>query len=141
MDKIILFVTTICKMLKIKTPEIDVSSENMQTKTQLAALINEKLVLRSSKFTPDTAFAIAHELRHQWQIKNDYMLYFREYKTVGTVTTEEYNRQYAEIDANAFGTVIMSTFFDVKPLFKGLTEEIKQAIYERAKAICQEEDL
>lgn len=133
MDKIISFIEKICDILEIEVPIVLISPNDLRTKTQLAALINEDLILKNSSFTPDTAFAIAHELRHKWQIQNNYKLYFSDYKEVGTTSIEEYNLQLAEVDANAFGAVIMSSLFGIKPLFNGLPNNVKQAIFERAE--------
>ena len=81
---------------------------------------------------PDQFFAIAHELRHVWQIKSDKDFYLSNYKTINQCNyLEDYNLQIAEIDANAFSGVIMIEFFGIKPLFKGLSDSVKAKIHKR----------
>ena len=44
---------------------------------------------------------------------------------------EEYNLQIAELDANAFGGLVMIKFFHIKPLFEGVPISVKSKIFER----------
>ena len=85
---------------------------------------------------PDLFFAIAHELRHVWQIKNAESFSLSTYQPIDLLhSVEEYNLQTAEIDANAFAAVIMVDYFGVKPLFNNLSETVKEQIFERMEMI------
>lgn len=86
----------------------------------------------------DFFFAIAHELRHIWQIKNEPLKYFANYKEANKVTLREYNLQLAELDANAFGVIVMADFASAQPQFNGLDDDIKVKIFERAREIAEE---
>lgn len=91
-------------------------------------------VRHSEDITPDLLFAVAHELRHCWQIKNKPEI-LKGYQESQDLTVEEYNLQPAEIDANAFAGAVMVDFFGIKPLFQGLPEKVKDKIYEEMKNI------
>ena len=89
---------------------------------------------------PDIFFAVAHELRHVWQVKTDESLYFSSYKTVDKHNSvDNYNMQIAEIDAHAFAALMMSNFFGIKPLFNNLSDNVKTKINERMKVIINTE--
>lgn len=123
------YINGVCKILNINAPEI-IIKDKLITDTTLAAYYNGKIYLKSNKVDFDVLFAIAHELRHKWQIETDKEKYFSDYKEPGFVSVEEYNLQIAEIDANAFAGVIMVNNFHVKPLFNGLSVSVKEKIYE-----------
>lgn len=48
---------------------------------------------------------------------------------------QDYNMQKAEIDANAFATIIMNAMFGVSPMFKGLSAKVKTQIENRIHEI------
>lgn len=50
-------------------------------------------------------------------------------------SVEEYNLQTAEVDANAFGSIIMTEFFGMKPLFQGLSDKVKDEIAKQIQYI------
>lgn len=125
--KIILFTRQINDVLGISVPKITINPSEMKTKAQLAATIVGGIVLRSNNFTPETALAIAHELRHLWQLE----LHEEEYFKAGSVDTQDYNMQKAEIDANAFASVIMTVLFGMKPTFENLSSQINKQIEKR----------
>ena len=85
----------------------------------------------------DLLFAIAHELRHKYQIDN-HKFDFENYKTSTEVTTEEYNLQKEEIDANAYAGVVMMDLFGIKPLFDGLPTKVIQEIEKKIDEIVNE---
>ena len=81
----------------------------------------------------DIYFAICHELRHVYQTVYAPDL-FSQYATIDDgLSTEEYNLQPAEIDANAFAAVYMHKKFGVSPLFRGYSEKVKNEIYLQMK--------
>ena len=130
--KIILFTRQINDVLGISVPKITINPSEMKTKAQLAATIVGGIVLRSNNFTPETALAIAHELRHLWQLELHEEEYFKDgYFKVGSVDTQDYNMQKAEIDANAFASVIMTVLFGMKPTFENLSPQINKQIEKR----------
>ena len=78
-------------------------------------------------------------MRHIWQIKYNEKFYLETYKTIDLCySVEEYNLQPAEIDANAFAYIVMVDFFGIKPLFNGLSENVKVKIMERVNEIVTE---
>ena len=86
---------------------------------------------------PDQLFAIAHELRHIWQM-NDRERYLSDYKIVDQCSScEEYNLQIAELDANAFAGLVMIDFFHLKPQFDDVPESIWSKIYEQMDRIIE----
>ena len=48
-------------------------------------------------------------------------------------SVEEYNLQIAEVDANAFASIVMSDFFSIKPQWNGLSNKVIDAIEKRIK--------
>lgn len=129
------FVKKICKILDVQPPKIRYVAE-LDTATKMAAYNPEKNVLyvKDSLDSYDLLFAVAHELRHLWQSRFRTDM-FEKYQSSTDLSIEEYNLQEAEIDANAFGMVVMQTLFHVTPLFDGQSEDVKQAIETRAKEI------
>lgn len=125
-------------VLEVPVPRIEEVDE-LNTKTQAGAMDidNNVLYLRKSASQPDKMFAIAHELRHVWQDAHD-ACGLSEHIAAGTVDTITYNRQPSEIDANAFGVIVMSDVARLKPMFDGFDEETKRMIFARADEIAQE---
>lgn len=131
MKDIYKFAREVSKDLKIKYPKVEFVKE-LRTPTQIAEY-NGTLRLKKDVSRLDTYFAIAHELRHAWQIANGIDL--SDYETVGTLSVKEYNLQEAEIDANAYAYWIMVNWFGVKPLFNGMDKEVVEKIEEAYKKI------
>lgn len=137
MDKrIIAFAKRICEELKIEMPEICVSNEGLRG-TMLAAcsLDGQEIHLKTDEISLDLLFAIAHELRHSWQIRSGAISDFGKYNSANDVDINEYNRRFAEIDANAYAAAIMREAFGVDAQFANLDREIKKAINERMRMI------
>lgn len=137
-----MFIKEVSEILQIPAPEISFDTSMFPTETTLAQCeidVNDPdgciIHLRKcDKPNPDQLFAIAHELRHIWQFRQG--LYLPEYKERNECeSVEEYNLQLAEIDANAFGAIIMNDFFGMKPLFQGLSETVKEEIAKQIKHI------
>ena len=66
------FAREICEILDISVPAIKfVSADRMRTSTQIAALTPDAILIRNDMtVSPELFFAIAHELRHSYQIAN-----------------------------------------------------------------------
>lgn len=123
------FIRYICEVLGINTPVVKINKNKMATESTLVCIENGIVYLRTKQPTLDLLFVISYELRHLWQIKTDREFYFKDYKTSQEIDDiDDYNRQMAELDANAFGYMIMSANYGVEPLFNGLSKETIQMI-------------
>ena len=136
------FVNDICEILDIIPPEVSFDVSHFQSKTMMAQCIStgETIFIRPLEApTLDYYLAIAHELRHVWQIRSHQTQYFENYKTRDMCSSlEEYNLQPAEIDANAFGQIMMIKLFRRQPMWQGFSAEVILAINKRAKEISAE---
>lgn len=132
------FIEIVCSNLKITKPIVE-EVLFLHTPTQLAEYVPADNVLkyRMGKMPLDIMFAIAHELRHIWQMKNCPEI-FQNYINSTDTDIEQYNLQSAEIDANAYAMVIMESGFGITPQFKGLSEKVKNKILLRANEIVEE---
>ena len=134
------FITEICSILNINKPSVSYDTSNFSTETMMAQCDpsgNTIYLKKKDKPDPDYLLAIAHELRHVWQLTSDKDLYFSDYKPVEILGTEKYNNQLAEVDANAFAGLVMIDFFHLKPLWHGLSENNIKLIEERMEFITQ----
>jgi hypothetical protein len=138
MEIIYKFTEEICDILNIDPPALHFDGSVFLTSSQSAALTESGLYLpdRPTK-SPDLFFAIAHELRHAWQLQTDKKKYFGNYKRPGSVDTVTYNLQPAEIDANAFAAIAMIDFFGLSPQWENMPETVIQAINKRIKEIVE----
>ena len=115
------FIIEMSCVLSVAPPSVKNDSSVFRTETQIAAYADDVLWLPDRPaFTPELCFAIAHEMRHIWQIKTYGETYFEDYKEAGSVSPVEYNMQPAEIDANAFAGLMMMEFFGIEPLYDGV---------------------
>ena len=137
------FITDICELLDITVPSISYDISHFPTKTTMAQceLTNNIIYLNKlDKLNPDYLFAIAHELRHIFQYQNDENFYLSNYKTSDNCSSvEEYNLQIAEVDANAFASIIMVEYFHMKPLWNGLSDRVIRAINNRINFLLSTE--
>lgn len=131
------YIDQLCDILSISKPNIIFDSCIFATNTQIAACDPQgtEIVLKSREMNPDNCFAIAHELRHCYQIKMDKDFYFGKYKTNAETDFRTYNKQPAEIDANAFAMIIMERFFRLTPQFNGIDDDILDMIDDRADVL------
>lgn len=135
------YIKHLSKILNINQPKPKIV-DNLDTETKMAAVDPQKGVVYIKKglMSYDKLFAIAHELRHLWQYQNEPNM-FAEYANSESLSVEDYNLQIAELDANAFGKIVMLEMFGVKPLFDGLSENVKEKIDEREgiirKSLCK----
>ncbi|MFR5022831.1 MAG: hypothetical protein ACLUCA_11185 [Mediterraneibacter gnavus] len=136
------FIKNICDILDIPTPLISHNTSNFPTETMLAqvdSLGNTIYIRKFDKPNPDLFFSVAHELRHVWQIRYHKKEYLSSYESMDILkSTKQYNLQLAEIDANAFAYIVMVDFFGIKPLFRGLSDDVKLKIMERVNEIATE---
>lgn len=129
------FVEKVCMDLKIQVPEIKENPNIFKTKTSIACVADGIVYVKNPEnINPDLLFAVAHELRHLWQFKTDKDFYFKDYNEDST-DVRKYNLQIAEIDANAYGGMIMIDNFNLKPLYQGLDKDIVDKIYKRIEEI------
>lgn len=135
------FINDICDILNIPIPSISFDTSNFPTDTMMAQVDssgNTIYLKKYDKLNPDQLFSIAHELRHIWQIENYHDIYFSNYQTVDKIGTERYNLQPAEIDANAFASIIMIDFFHLKPQYNGLSDSVVSSIKNRIDELVTE---
>lgn len=136
------FINDICNILNISVPSVSFDTSNFQTDTMMAQCKSDGSVIYIKKIdkpNPDYLFSIAHELRHIYQIQTDYEWFLSDYKPIDLCnSTEEYNLQFAEIDANAFAGLVMTDFFHLQPLFEGLSDAVKTKIFERMELLSTE---
>lgn len=137
------YISEVCSILNIPAPSISFDISNFTSETMMAQIDSEGKTIYIRKFDnphPDQFFAIAHELRHKWQMQTAKDRYFSDYLPRERFSSaEEYNLQPAELDANAFAGIIMEEFFNLKPLFQGLSNKIKARIYNRMEHIIATE--
>ena len=126
----------VCDELHIEAPSLSFDVSVFDTETQMAALDVKKNImhLRSEDVTPDNVFAVCHELRHSWQRQHRLVLLLG-HKTRNELSVEEYNKQPAEVDANAYAALFCEAVFNMRPLFNGLSDEVKELIAARCKEI------
>lgn len=136
------FITDVCELLKIKVPKISYDTSYFPTKTTLAQCeptANIIYLTKIDKLNPDYVFSIAHELRHIYQYQTDEEFYLSGYKPSNKcLSIEEYNLQIAEVDANAFASIIMVEYFSMKPQWNGLSDKVINAIDNRINIIIHE---
>ena len=132
------FSREICDILDIPVPVIKfVSADRMHTGTQIAALTPDAVLIRNDiEVSAELFFALAHELRHAYQIDSGESL--EEYLTSDRISIEQYNLQPLEVDANAFGALIMSDFFGIVPQFRNMPDTVRKAIKDRMKQLQKE---
>lgn len=136
------YIQLICDMLKLEVPKLIFTNEHLVSDTEWACYSfkdHEIFIRENSKITLEVLFSIAHELRHAWQSTyhaNEYLEDYIPREEFNNII--EYNKQPAEIDANAFAIVIMVNIFHRQPIIDTLTDEIKKLIMERAVEIVDE---
>lgn len=136
------FITDVCELLEIKVPKISYDTIHFVTKTTLAQcepVTNTIYLNKVDKPNPNYVFSIAHELRHIYQYQTDKEFYLSGYKPSNKCSSvEEYNLQIAEVDANAFASIVMTDFFSIKPQWNGLSNKVINEINKRINIIIHE---
>ena len=132
------FAREICDILDISVQAVKfVSADRMHTGTQIAALTPDAILIRDDiAVSPELFFALAHELRHAYQIANGESL--EEYRTSDQIGVERYNLQPLEVDANAFGALVMADYFGIVPQFHSMSDTVRKAISDRMKQLQKE---
>ena len=147
MNGILEFIKEVCEDLCISIPDSLVTyDKKFNQGTQLAALAyeNEKSILYlRTKYEygdVDMAFAIAHELRHKYQI-DTHVFDFDNNKTSDKLSIREYNLQSEEVDANAYAYIVLLDFFKLKVDFKLLLKDdaVADVIMKRVDVIIENE--
>lgn len=137
------YIIDICNLLEIKVPKISYDASDFLTKTTLAQCEPSANIIYLKKIDKpdlDYMFSIAHELRHIYQYQTDEKSYLSEYKSSDKCSSiEEYNLQIAEIDANAFASIVMTDTFSVQPQWNGLPDKVIDAIDERVNFLLTTE--
>jgi hypothetical protein len=142
MEKHIVFINELSEFLEITPPLVSFDTSHFPTATTIAQYEVTGDTIHLNKAYTDTGdfyFALAHELRHAWQFKKHKEVYFKNYRSnTVKLSIEAYNLQPAEIDANAFATIIVADYFGLKPLYNGLSQKVKDAIKRRVDEIMKE---
>lgn len=142
MKEYIAFIKKICnEILKIKPPALIMAEDDaFSTPTMLAKLnATERTIYirKNIRRTPDIFFAISHELRHLWQFEKEFDRFCKGKYKIENAGSEEYNLQPAEVDANAFGKIVMVEFFRLAPQFEGVPDAVKNEIEKRVQEIVK----
>jgi len=131
------------KILSIKCPKIKFVPEKDETGVLAKVVLDMNKKIKRINFALDYGniydayFTICHELRHVYQLKYNNQI-FEKYIEKGTgISTEDYNLQEAEIDANAFGSLYMQISFGIKPLFLGYSDNVKGKINKQIEKIAR----
>lgn len=136
------FITDICELLEISVPSISYDTSHFPTETTMAQCELTSNIIYLNKIdkpNPDYLFAIAHELRHIFQYRDNEQFYLYNYKTSDKCSSiEEYNLQIAEVDANAFASIVMVEYFRMQPQWNGLSNKVIDAINDRINIIIRE---
>lgn len=135
------FIQTVCDVLDIDVPKISYDTSNFSTKSTLGQCDPSGKTIylaHPTKITVDFYLVIAHELRHVWQMKNNYDFYLKDYKPRNQIDIASYNRQLAEIDANAFAEIMLVNCFNVKPLWYGLDKQTIEMIKQHIPNIVEQ---
>lgn len=130
-----LIIKEICEDLDIEPPAVEIV-DRLDTATKLAAYNPDDniIYIRKASDMRDTLFAVAHELRHVWQLRNEPDM-FAAYRDSASLPIAKYNLQPAEIDANAYAMLFMVQRYGVAPQFNGLSPKAKRMIRDRATEI------
>ena len=123
-------------ILEVSLPSIFIDKNNEYDHCEYCPDTDE-LVIVDPEGSRESYFHAAHELRHKWQYVKQYDRYFRDYKELDEVSLHNYRMQKAEVDANAFGILMMIKFFNDISFLNGYLDDEKKAIYDRAKEISK----
>lgn len=133
------YIVDLCNLLEVDVPKISYDTSKFQSKTTMAQcdLHGHTIYLaKINKPNPDYIFAIAHEIRHIWQLHYHKNTYFVNYKPIHMADSlSKYNLQPAEIDANAFAAAIMINWFGLRPQWDNVPQNVINEINKRMKLI------
>ncbi len=138
------YILKTCHFLNIEPPKVSYDTSHFPTLTTWAQASSDgtEIYLQEPQFVGenelDYLFALTHELRHIWQIRNDRDKWLGDYKQRCECDLETYNLQPAEIDANAFAAYYIEGIFGAKSLFNGLSESVIEKMEDRKREIFRE---
>lgn len=136
------YVANLSNELGITPPKVKINDKHFREATRIASLESDGnycyLYVRNSQDDIELLFAIAHELRHKYQIDNG-LFNFDNYKSSSDISIRDYNLQPVEIDANAFAYMLMKDEFNIEMKFNGLDKDIIELIKRRADIILKNE--
>lgn len=131
------FAGAISAVLGIVRPNIE-HDENDSSAMSCYIPEEDKVRLQEDLGSKEAYFTLVHELRHKWQLENQFEQYFLNYKEIEEIDDDAYSMQKAEIDANAFAMIMMYQFYEDIPLFEDREEYKRKAIFERAQVLTDE---
>jgi Zn-dependent peptidase ImmA (M78 family) len=136
--ELVKFANEIADFLQIDTPKIEYNENVVDAERGDYIPEKDEIILAGELDSRDIYFTVAHELRHKWQFLNEYNTYFADYKEIEEINLNGYRMQKAEIDANAFGMIMMIKYFQGTVCFNGYSKEEKRKIIERASELAKE---
>lgn len=133
------YIKDVCDILDIQPPLVSFDTSKFATDTMQAMCDpSGKVIYIRRKKNPDADYmlAIAHELRHIWQITQNPDL-LKGYRPINMMESlEAYNLQPAEVDANAFAAMVMADFFHLSPQWQGMSQKVVDAINKRINILA-----
>lgn len=135
------YVKMICGMLELPMPAVFYKDSALEPGQHARLTADGKqLYLRKLKTASlEQLFSAAAELRREWQRRRDSAYYFGSYKSREELPLREFSLQPAEVDANAFGAVVVSAFFGVEPVFDEYPGVTRSRIEARISEIRRDE--
>ena len=121
----------------VPPPLIRSDAQTLGTKIAALEMPNGRLLIRHDLPVPETLLALAHELRHLWQIRNGLFndSISPEHYTDSSVDLEAYALQPCEVEANAYAQSVCEDLLGIRPLWQGYSDKVKAAIAKRYDAI------
>lgn len=95
-------------------------------------------IVKKDKYSLEDIYVVTHELRHAWQDYTDPEYYFGDYYDPA-LSEHTYNISKAEIDANAFATVIIYKVIGVKPTREYHKDKQAQELYDKRVSELEDE--
>lgn len=135
MDKQNIFIKKVCDMLEIDIPTVEIDLLGGHECAEYFPKEDKIIIIKDGK---DAFFEIAHELRHKWQWEKKYDEYMSDYVEMESVDLKNYGKQKAEIDANGFAMIVVPSFIDDIPTFKGYPMSERTEIFKKAKELSDE---
>ena len=127
----------ICDFLQIELPNIKIVSNKSTMATYYPH--NDTIEISDTYDTDyDYAFAIAHELRHKWQIKHKHFKLSEYIEFNDRNNEEEYHMQAVEIDANAFSFAINFVYLEVEPTTIKYSSNVMSVLLPKVKTMIKE---
>lgn len=119
------FVNKLCLDLQIKDVPKVLRVKNIGTQIARLKMPARVIEIRTTNI-PDTLFALAHEMRHLWQIDNN-RFDVQAYVESGA-SLDDYSKQEVEIDANAYAVYVVSQILGAVPTFEKYSAEVRNAM-------------